>query len=99
MMTRNKGMVQPVGAALETLVQQLGIDKKLKEYEAVLQWEAVVGNQIARVTRAERITQGILVVSVAASAWRQELTLRKKEIIGKLNSALATDIVKDIRFR
>jgi len=92
-------MVQPVGAALETLVQQLGIDKKLKEYEAVLQWEAVVGNQIARVTRAERITQGILVVSVAASAWRQELTLRKKEIIGKLNSALATDIVKDIRFR
>jgi len=83
---------------LEELVRKLGIKKKLQEYDAVLRWEEIVGQQIARVTVATRITKGILFVRVKSSAWRNELTMRKVEIKEKLNTALGEDIVTDIKF-
>ncbi len=98
-MSEKRGAIRSVGATMHELMRSLGIDRKLREYDAVVQWEQVVGAQIARIARAERISQGLLVVHVTASAWRQELTLRKSEIIRKLNEALGGEVVKDIRFR
>ena len=90
---------RPLGEVLEELVGQLGIQEKLSEYDAVLQWETVVGSHIAKIARAERITQGVLFVRVTASTWRNELNMRKEEIRSRLNTALGADVVKDIRFR
>lgn len=90
---------KPIGLALDELIQSLGIQPKLKEYEAVLQWEAAVGEQIARVTMAMRITQGTLFVKVTTGVWRYELTLRKKEIIQRLNTKLGSEVVRDIKFQ
>lgn len=90
---------RPLGEVLEELVGQLGIREKLSEYDAVLQWETVVGSHIAKIARAERITQGVLFVRVTASTWRNELNMRKEEIRSRLNTALGADVVKDIRFR
>jgi predicted nucleic acid-binding Zn ribbon protein len=87
-----------IGEVLEDLVQKLGVKKRLQEYEALLRWEEVVGEQIARVATAVRITKGILVIKVRSSVWRNELNMRKGEIIQKLNDALGGSIVTDIRF-
>ncbi|MBI2619115.1 MAG: DUF721 domain-containing protein [Ignavibacteriales bacterium] len=84
--------------ALAELVQNLGIGKKLREYDAVTRWEEVVGEQIAKVTKATRIDKGVLVIKVKNSPWRNELTLRKGEIIRKINGSLGSNIVNDIRF-
>ncbi|MBI5464845.1 MAG: DUF721 domain-containing protein [Ignavibacteriales bacterium] len=89
---------KPLGSALQELVEGLGISKKLREYDAVTRWEEIVGAAIARVTRAEKITHGVLIVSVRTSTWRNELQLRKNDIITKLNSTLGNNVVKDIRF-
>jgi predicted nucleic acid-binding Zn ribbon protein len=80
-------------------VNGLGIQKKLHEYDAVIYWENVVGERIAQMTTATRILQGVLFVHVKSSTWRNELTLRKKEIIGKLNIFIGVDAVKDIKFQ
>jgi predicted nucleic acid-binding Zn ribbon protein len=90
---------KPIGLALDELIQSLGIQPKLKEYEAVLQWETAVGEQIARVTTAMRITQGTLFVKVTTGVWRYELTLRKKEIVQRLNTMLGSEVVRDIKFQ
>lgn len=90
--------IKPIGSALDELVKGLGIQKKLQEYDAVVYWESVVGERIAQMTTATRILQGVLYVHVKTSTWRNELTLRKKEIIDKLNVVIGIDIVKDIRF-
>lgn len=90
---------KPIGLALDELIQSLGIQPKLKEYEAVLQWETAVGEQIARVTTAMRITQGTLFVKVTTGVWRYELTLRKKEIVQRLNTILGSEVVRDIKFQ
>jgi predicted nucleic acid-binding Zn ribbon protein len=90
--------IKPIGSALDELVKGLGIQKKLQEYDAVVYWESVVGERIAQMTTATRILQGVLYVHVKTSTWRNELTLRKKEIIDKLNVVIGIDIVKDIKF-
>jgi predicted nucleic acid-binding Zn ribbon protein len=97
MKTRQK--TQTLGDVLKGLVQDLGISERIGEYDAVLQWEVIVGEHIAKVAQAERISQGVLVVRVKTSTWRQELNMRKGEMIGLLNRALGGDVVKDIRFR
>ena len=91
--------LKPIGLAINELVNVLGIQKKLQEYDAVVYWEGVVGERIAQMTTATRIIQGVLFVHVKTSTWRNELTLRKKEIIDKLNNVIGIDIVKDIKFQ
>jgi predicted nucleic acid-binding Zn ribbon protein len=90
--------IKPLGSALDELVLGLGIKKKLQEYDAVIYWETVVGKQIAAMTTATRIIQGVLFVHVKTSTWRNELTMRKKEIIAKLNTVIGMNAVKDIKF-
>jgi predicted nucleic acid-binding Zn ribbon protein len=41
----------------------------------------------------------VLFVSVKTSAWRNELTMRKKEIMLKINSTLGQEVVLDIKFQ
>ena len=91
--------IKPLGAMLEDLIGSLGIQKKLHEYEAVTQWSGIVGGHIAEMTVPVRITQGVLIVRVRTSTWRNELTMRKKEIIEKVNKAIGANTVKDIRFQ
>jgi len=91
--------IKPIGFALDELILGLGIKKKLQEYDAVIYWESVVGKQIAKMATATRIIQGVLFVHVKTSTWRNELSLRKKEIIDKLNTAVGFCAVKDIKFQ
>ena len=90
---------RPIGEVLGSLVSDLGIGKRLQEYDAVLEWAEIVGPHIARVATAEKISQGVLVVRVSASTWRNELNMRKAELLDRLNTALGGKVVTDIRFR
>ncbi len=87
-----------LGAAIRELVQNLGIGRKIREYDAVVEWNAVMGEQIARVTEAVKIDKGILIVKVHNSPWRNELNLLKQDMITKLNKDLGEVVVKDIKF-
>ncbi len=91
--------MKSLGSAIEELVQRLGIGKKVREYEAVLQWERIVGEKIASISTAVRIQQGILMVKVKTAPWRNELSLLKPDIIRKMNEELKEEVVKDIRFQ
>ena len=50
--------IKPIGSALDELVHSLGIQKKIREYDAVVFWEQAVGDRIACMTTATRIQQG-----------------------------------------
>lgn len=96
---RRQSSIKPLGAALDALAKDLGIEQKLTEYRAITEWADIVGEHIARETTATRISKGVLVVRVRTSTWRNELTLRKKEIIKRVNAALGAEVVKEIRFQ
>jgi predicted nucleic acid-binding Zn ribbon protein len=94
--TRNP---KPFGSAIWPVLEKLGVGKKVKQGKAVSAWASVVGEQIARVTRAERMREGKLVVHVEHATWRNELIYLKQELIDKLNAELGQEFVKDIIFK
>lgn len=98
MRSRQSSRTKDIKSSIEELVESLGIRHKIAEYDAVVRWESIVGEHISRAADAVRIVKGVLVVKVKSSTWRNELSLRKKEIIDTLNNALGEEVVKDIRF-
>jgi predicted nucleic acid-binding Zn ribbon protein len=91
-------MAQQVGTVLASLLKELGIAKKLKQYEAVRIWREIVGERIAKVATPTKIINGTLIVKVERSTWRNELSMMRKEIITRINAALKEEVVKDIKF-
>ncbi len=86
-------------AALNEFTASLGITRKLREYSVITSWEILVGEQIAKIAKPQRVENGILLVAVASAPWRAELTLRRREIIEKINGRIGRKAILDIKFR
>ncbi len=90
--------MESLAEALLKALGQFGMAKTVKENQLVAQWPEIVGEQIAKVSQAEKIEAGILNVKVINSVWRNELYYHKKELIKKLNKKAGEKLIKDIRF-
>lgn len=90
---------KPFVYALSSVLDQLGLSKKIRQYQVLEKWHSIVGEQIAKVTQAEHMDMGKLFVRVLNSTWRNELVFLKKELIEKINKVMNQEIVKDIIFR
>ncbi len=99
MRTRPASRTKTVGEALDELVENLGIRKKLREQDVFEFWEKAVGERIAEVAKPTRISKGTLFVSVQSGAWRNELSMRREEILARLNEIVNEEILKDIKFQ
>jgi predicted nucleic acid-binding Zn ribbon protein len=89
---------ESIGKVLKRTFTNLGLDRKIREFEAVQVFAEVVGEKIAAKAQAVQIDRGVLTVRVASSAWRQELNYTKAEMIDKLNARLGDTVVTDIYF-
>lgn len=87
-----------LGDILPELVDALGIRAKLKRQEVLTLWPEVVGERVAKVTRAREVRDGRLFVEVESSAWRNELFYLKREIIQQLNNRAGEEVVHDLVF-
>ena len=85
--------------AMLSLVRELGIAPKMAQYDVIAAWPDVVGTQIARVTDPQRMENGILYVAVTTAPWRAELSMKRLDLIEKLNARIGTRVLNDIRFR
>ena len=85
--------------ALNDFASSLGITRKLREYNIVTSWDDIVGTQIGRVAKPQRIERGVLFVAVASAPWRAELSMRRREIIQRINDSVGKKVILDIRFR
>ncbi|MBP1647076.1 MAG: hypothetical protein H6Q30_521 [Bacteroidetes bacterium] len=88
-----------MGAAIRDLAKHLGLEKNLEDYQVVTSWAEIVGEQIAKVTQAQRMENGVLFVGVATAPWRAELSMKRMEIMQKINALFGKNVVKEIRFR
>jgi predicted nucleic acid-binding Zn ribbon protein len=81
------------------LMREIGIAPKMAQYDVMAAWPDVVGPQIARVTTPQRMENGVLYVEVTTAPWRAELSMKRLELIEKLNTRVGTRVLNDIRFR
>lgn len=62
-------------------------------------WERAVGPAIAASARPTAERDGVLTVICEAAVWAQELDLMACELISRLNDALDTDALRELRCR
>ncbi len=87
---------EKLGNILETVMSQLGQRRNYHGWQIVKNWPAIVGGEIAAVSRARRYAEGILTVNVASDAWRQELEMQLEHILGKIRSRPGGKAVRKI---
>lgn len=82
----------------EAIIQH-GLESGMREQRILGDWETIVGTAIARQSVPRRLRNGILWISVRDAAWRQELSVMRRELIAKINAAVGADVVQEIRLR
>lgn len=88
-----------LGGIVNTSLENLGLQHKISEMKAVAKWKEVVGPQLAAVSMAERVRDGVMFVCCKSSTWSNELSFLKYDIIKRLNKALGKkNVITDIRF-
>ncbi|MFP5356761.1 MAG: DUF721 domain-containing protein [Gemmatimonadota bacterium] len=71
---------------LTQFLKRSGMDKRIKQAAVLDEWGALVGPEIAAVTRALSITDdGTLFVAVRNHAWMSELTMMERELLASIN--------------
>jgi len=89
--------MQSLKQAISSLLKSAGIDQPIEQNKALIIWGDVVGESIASNTEAKEVKHGILIVKVSTPVWRNEIAMRKREILKKLNTELGSTAIKNIR--
>ena len=89
--------MEQLKSALSTALKRENLDKAMRQNKALFIWEDVVGKPVAKNCTPEEVKHGILIVRALTPVWRNEIAIKKNEIIEKLNSKLGKKTIKDIR--
>jgi len=89
---------EPVSDVVARLLRDLGLEDGVLGWKAVEEWPRLVGQRVARHSRAVGFQQGVLLVEVEGSAWMHELGVLKRELLRTVNRHLGAGRVIDIRF-
>jgi predicted nucleic acid-binding Zn ribbon protein len=90
--------MEKIGKILDSIIQTLGLSKKIEEGKAMARWEEAVGPEISRHTMPVKIRDSKLFVQVNSASWKNELMFLKENILHKLNSLSDETVITDIIF-
>jgi predicted nucleic acid-binding Zn ribbon protein len=91
--------IHRIGKVLQKTLRRMDLQVKLEGYRVWLFWHDIVGEQIAKRTQPERLTNGILFVRVSSSTWMQQLQTMKPILLEKIRGRVKDAVIEDIRFR
>ncbi len=92
-MTRGRsgtgGSFERVGPVLDGVLRDLKLGERFAAADATERWVEAVGPEIARRTRCEGVRDGELLILVRGTVWKAELTVRRLELLHRVNEGLA----------
>ena len=91
--------MRSIGSALPKTLASLGITRRTREAQALWLWPQVVGEHLARETKALKLTGGTLLVTASSPALAHQLHLERTMLIDRLNEQIGAPAVREIRFR
>ena len=105
-MTRPRGpaqralRVQGAGDAVAAVLELHGITDEVRAGRVLTEWNELVGPRIAQRTRPDGVTDRMLWVEVATSAWLHELNLLRPQLVACLVERLGQPaLFDDLKFR
>ena len=91
--------IEKLSSLLNKTLASHGLTTRLKEYRVVGRWEKIVGKVIARHAQPSSLRGKKLSVVVDSSAWMQQLSLLKPELLEKLNQGLGAGSLHEITLK
>ena len=89
---------EQIGDVIYRFFRQSQLETPLNEYRLIHIWGEVAGPMVERMTKDLRIFNQVLHVSLRSSVMRNELTLRRSELVRKLNEKVGSNVITDIAF-
>lgn len=90
--------MESVSRSLSYLLSRWGLSSCIAEHQALFVWDEVVGENVMRVAWPLSVRGGVLLIQTKSSVWAQELSMRRGEIIRKLNERIGKQVICEIRF-
>jgi predicted nucleic acid-binding Zn ribbon protein len=92
--------MRSAGDAVKAALKFHGISDEVRAQRVLTEWSDLVGAKISSRTRPYGVTERVLVIEVASSAWLHELNLLKAQILSGLLERLGEPrLFDDLKFR
>ena len=89
--------VKSISDLLNMYLRHEGLETPLMQRRLVDAWDTVMGPAIARYTGEKFIKNQTLFVKILNPALRQDLSMMRTRIVQKLNQAVGTQVIADVR--
>lgn len=90
--------MKPLGPVIESILRRNNLWSGYQRYLIIEKWSEIAGAELSEVTKAVKISNGLLQVLVKDSVWSYHLSLLKPQLIKKINDYLGSKVIKDINF-
>lgn len=92
-------MADTIGSIIQQWLRENKLEEKAQQTAVPHYWIEIVGETVARQTRVETIDKGRMYVAVESAVWRNELAMRRDEIVKKVNEYFGAELVKELVLR
>jgi predicted nucleic acid-binding Zn ribbon protein len=93
-----KRKVENIDNVLSQLLRSQGLETPLLQRRVVELWDTVVGPAVVRYTGQKFISNQTLVVQVLNPALRADLSMMRQKLVKRLNDAVGSYVISDIKF-
>ena len=93
-----KRKVENIDNVLSQLLRSQGLETPLLQRRVVELWDNVVGPAVVRYTGQKFILNQTLVVQVLNPALRADLSMMRQKLVKRLNDAVGSYVISDIKF-
>ena len=85
--------------ALKSVLQSQNLLHKTKERLLFNEWDKIVGKSIGNYTIPKYLDKGVLYIHATDSLWRQELIMKKDELVDVINAQLGITLIESVEIR
>lgn len=94
-----KTNTEKVGGVILQYLREYGLETPLNEHRLIKAWDKVLGPGVSRYTRELRIYNQVLFVTLTSAALRNELMMKRTELVVRLNEQAGAQVITQIVLR
>lgn len=82
---------------MQQFIRDEGLETPLLQKRVIDSWEKVTGQVVAQYTGEKFIKNQVLFVKIINPALRQDLSMMRTQLTRRLNDAVGTTVISDVR--
>jgi predicted nucleic acid-binding Zn ribbon protein len=91
--------VSSIREIIRNIVNKLADKDGFKRAWVEKHWPELVGVEASRHSLPQRVERAVLFVNVDSSVWNQELFMRRRQLLQKINGSFSHVILNDVKYQ